>query len=214
MKILITGFEPFGGETINPAHEAVKLLPNTIKGAEIVKLEIPVVFDRGAKVIEEEIEKVKPDVVVSIGQAGGRSCITIEKVAINLKEARIPDNDGNQPNEMKIREDGENAYFTTLPIKAMIQNMKNNGVPANISYTAGTYVCNDVMYILLYMLEKKYPNIKGGFIHVPFDTAQVIDKPNGTASMPIETIAKGLQCGIEAIIDNYCDININMGTTH
>ncbi len=214
MKILVTGFEPFGGESVNPAYEAVKLLPNKISGAEIITIEIPVVFDRGAKVVEEAIEKYSPDAVLCIGQAGGRSSITIEKVAINLREARIPDNDGNQPLESPIKEDGKNAYFATLPVKAMVENIRKNGIPSHLSFTAGTYVCNDVMYILLYTLENKYPNVKGGFIHVPFDTAQVIEKPVGMASMPVQTIANALEYAIEAIAQNETDVEIALGTTH
>ncbi len=214
MKILVTGFDPFGGESVNPAYEAVKLLPKEIKDAEIITIEIPTVFDKGAKVVEEAIEKHSPDAVLCIGQAGSRSCISIEKVAINLREARIPDNDGNQPLESPIREDGKNAYFTTLPVKSMVENVRKNGIPSHLSFTAGTYVCNDVMYILLYTLENKYPNIKGGFIHVPFDTAQAVDKVNGMASMPIATIAKGLEYAIEAIVENDSDVEIALGTTH
>ncbi len=214
MKILVTGFDPFGGETVNPAYEAVKLLPKEIKGAEIITIEIPTVFDKGAKAVEDAIEKYSPDAVLCIGQAGSRSCISIEKVAINLREARIPDNDGNQPLESPIRADGKNAYFTTLPVKAMVENVRANGIPSHLSFTAGTYVCNDVMYIVLYTLENKYPNVKGGFIHVPFDTAQAIDKINGMPSMPIATIAKGLEHAIEAIVENDSDVEIALGTTH
>ena len=120
MKVLITGFDPFGGEKVNPAFEAVKLLPDTIAGAEIIKLEIPTVFTRSAVVVEEAIKEHQPDIVINVGQAGGRSCMTVEKVAINLAEARIPDNDGEQPFDQPLREDGETAYFATIPVKAMV----------------------------------------------------------------------------------------------
>lgn len=213
MKILVTGFDPFGGESVNPAYEAVKLLPKYIKNAEIVTIEIPTVFGLGADVVEKAIIEHKPNAVVCIGQAGGRSCISIERIGINLKEASIPDNNGNQPVEEKIKEDGETAYFATIPVKAMVNNVRKNGIPAHLSYTAGSYVCNDVMYTLLYILDKKYPLIKGGFIHVPFATEQVVNKANNIASMPVETIAKGLVYSIEAIIDNETDSNEAMGTT-
>ena len=130
MKVLVTGFDPFGGEKVNPAYEAVKLLPDTIAGAEIIKIEIPTVFTRSAEVVEEAIKKYEPDMVLDVGQAGGRSCMTVERVAINLKEARIPDNDGEQPFDEPIREDGETAYFSTLPVKAMVENMRAHGIPA------------------------------------------------------------------------------------
>lgn len=213
MKILVTGFDPFGGEPVNPAYEAVKLLPKEIKGAEIITIEIPTVFGRGADTVEKAIIEYKPDAVVCVGQAGGRSCISIERVGINLREASIPDNDGNQPANEKAKEDGENAYFATIPVKSMVNNVRKHGIPSHISYTAGSYVCNDVMYTLLYNIDKKYPGIKGGFIHVPFATEQVTSKPNNIASMPVETIAKGLEYSIEAIVENEIDTNDAMGTT-
>lgn len=213
MKVLVTGFDPFGGESVNPAYEAVKLLPSNIKGAQVITIEIPTVFGRGAEAVEQAIIEHKPNVVINVGQAGGRSCISIERVAINLKEASIPDNDGNSPNGEKVREDGENAYFANIPVKAMVNYVREKGIPSHLSYTAGSYVCNDVMYSLLYMIDKKYPDIKGGFIHVPFATEQVVNKVNNIASMPVETIAKGLEYAIEAIIENETDSNDAMGTT-
>ena len=129
-KILVTGFDPFGGEPVNPAFEAVKLLPDEIAGATVVKLEIPTVFTRSATVVEEAMVREQPDYVLCIGQAGGRSALTVEKVAINLAEARIPDNDGEQPFDMPLREDGGTAYFATLPVKAMVKNINDHGIPA------------------------------------------------------------------------------------
>lgn len=214
MKVLVTGFDPFGGEKVNPAFEAVKLLPDTIAGAEIIKLEIPTVFTRSAAVVEEAIQKYQPDIVINVGQAGGRSCMTVERVAINLAEARIPDNDGEQPSDQPIREDGENAYFATVPVKAMVENMRAHGIPAHISYTAGTYVCNSIMYNVLYLIDKKYSGIKGGFIHVPYEGGQVVEKPNGTPFMSLEMIAKGLEYSIEAAVTNETDVKKVMGETH
>ena len=214
MKVLVTGFDPFGGEKVNPAYEAVKLLPDTIAGAEIIKIEIPTVFTRSAEVLEEAIQKYRPDVVLDVGQAGGRSCMTVEKVAINLKEARIPDNDGEQPIDEPIREDGETAYFSTLPVKAMVENMRAHGIPAHISYTAGTYVCNCIMYNALYLAAKKYLGVRAGFIHVPFENGQVVDKANGTPFMSLEMIAKGLEYGIEAAVTTTDDVQKAMGETH
>lgn len=214
MKIVVTGFDPFGGETINPAYEAVKLLPDTINGAAIVKVEVPTVFGDSGVRLRQAIEKEQPDVVVCVGQAGGRSAVSFERVAINLIEARIPDNKGNQPLGEKIKEDGENAYFTSLPIKAMVKHTTDQGLPAYISYTAGTFVCNEIMYQLLYLIAKEFPTIKGGFIHVPFEPGQVIGKPVDTPSMPIPTIAKTLEFALEAITLNKEEIELNVGTTH
>ena len=214
MKILVTGFDPFGGQSLNPAFEAVKLLPDEICGAEIIKVEIPTVFGRCAEKVEEAIKAHNPDCVLCVGQAGGRSSITVEKVAINYCDARIADNDGNQPLDCKIKEDGENAYFASLPVKAMVENCRKKGIPANLSFTAGTYVCNDVMYRLLYMIDKTYNNIKGGFIHVPFAVQQATNYADGMASWEISTIAKGLEYAIEAIAENSEDISVHMGATH
>ena len=211
MKILITGFDPFGGENINPALEAVKKLPDTILDQEIIKIEIPTVFRKSLEKIEENIQKHNPDVVISIGQAGGRFGITPERVAINIDDARIKDNDGNQPIDISIYEDGEAAYFSSLPIKAMVKEMNDNGIPASVSNTAGTFVCNHVMYGVLYLIDKKYPNIRGGFIHVPYIPSQVTTKPN-TPSMSIDDIAKGLELSIKAIIENSSDIKTVGGT--
>ncbi len=211
MKILITGFDPFGGENINPALEAVKKLPDTILGQEIIKIEIPTVFRKSLEKIEENIQKHNPDVVISVGQAGGRFGVTPERVAINIDDARIKDNEGNQPIDISIYEDGENAYFSNLPIKAMVKEMNDNGIPASVSNTAGTFVCNHVMYGILYLIDKKYPNIRGGFIHVPYIPSQVTTKPN-TPSMSIDDIAKGLELSIKAVIENSSDIKTVGGT--
>lgn len=205
MKVLITGFDPFGGEKINPALEAVKKLPDTIEGAEVIKLEIPTVFRKSLEKIEENIKLHNPDIVISVGQAGGRFGVTPERVAINIDDARIKDNEGNQPIDTVIYEDGEAAYFSNLPIKAMVKEMQEGGIPATVSNTAGTFVCNHVMYGILYMAQKKYPNIRGGFIHVPYIPSQVVTKPN-TPSMSIDDIAKGLELSIKASVLNTSDI--------
>ena len=214
MKILITGFDPFGGESVNPAFEAVKLLPDTIAGAQIIKQEVPTEFGRAGEVLEAAMNASKPDVVICIGQAGGRSAITPEKVGINIMDGRIPDNAGYQPVDVTIREDGETAYFTSLPVKAMVQKMKDAGIPAALSYTAGSYVCNYLMYTLLYLIDKKFPSVRGGFIHVPYAMEQVVTKPLGTPSMDLHQIARGLEKAVEAIVENDSDIAVNMGTTH
>lgn len=214
MKVLVTGFDPFGGESINPAFEAVKKLPDTIKGAEVIKVEIPTVFGDGPKAVEEAIALHQPEIVLCVGQAGGRTHITPEFVGINFRDARIPDNAGNQPVNEKIKADGETAYFTKHPVKAMVQKLKENGIPAAVSYTAGTYVCNDVMYSLLYMIDKTYPNIRGGFVHVPYDASQAANLTATTPSMPIAMIAQGLTLAIEAIMEHPEDIIVQGGETH
>ena len=195
MKILVTGFEPFGGAVINPAYEAVKLLPDVIAGAEVIKIEIPTVFGRDEEVVRAAVEKHHPDAVLCV-------------------EARIPDNEGKQPLDTPIREDGENAYFASLPVKSMVQYMKEAKIPARVSYTAGTFVCNDIMYRVLYMIDKEYPHMRGGFVHVPYLPEQTLDLPEGTPSMPAEMIAKALECGIRAIVENEADVKTISGETH
>ena len=200
MKILVTGFDPFGGDKINPAIESVKLLPDEIKGAQIIKLEIPTVFGKSAEVVEAAIKKEQPDYVLNIGQAGGRFELTPERVAINLDDGRIKDNAGYQPLNHTIHEDGAPAYFSQLPIKAMTKAIREAGVPSSVSNTAGTYVCNHIFYQVQYMRDKEFPNIKAGFMHIPFLPEQVVNRP-GTASMSHEDIVKGITAAIGAIVE-------------
>lgn len=215
MKILVTGFDPFGDDTINPAIEAVKLLPDEIDGVEIIKLEIPTVFYKSADVVREAIEKEQPDYVLNVGQAGGRFELTPERVAINMDDARIADNEGQQPIDEFIREDGEPAYFSQLPIKAMVDYMKKENVPASVSNSAGTFVCNHIMYQSLYLAMTEFPNVKAGFMHIPFLPEQVLTRPN-TPSMALEDIVRGTTAGLRAIIDydGKEDIKVIGGKTH
>lgn len=199
MKVLVTGFQPFGGEKINPALEAVKMLKDEIAGAKIIKLELPTVFVKSREKLEEALEKERPDIVICVGQAGGRDKISIERVAINIDDAGIPDNEGNQPVDKAIFEGGDKAYFSKLPIKRIVNKLKENKIPAEISNSAGTYVCNHIMYSLLYNIDKKYPNMKGGFIHIPYIPEQVIDK-RMAPSMSLDYIVKGLTIVIEVSI--------------
>lgn len=206
MKILVTAFDPFGGESINPALEAVKLMKDKIDGAEIVKLEIPTVFRKSIDKVAEAILKEDPDVVLSIGQAGGRFEVTPERVAINVDDARIPDNEGNQPIDVPIYEDGAPAYFTTLPVKAMVEAIKSAGLPSSLSNSAGTFVCNHIMYGVLYQIEKMGKNIRAGFIHVPFIPEQVAKRPAPAPCMSMVDIAKALEAAVSAIVKNDKDI--------
>ncbi len=197
MKVLLTGFDPFGGEPVNPANEAVQMVKNKINDCEVIKLTIPTVRTKSLEMIEKAIKEHNPDIVISVGQAGGRFDITPERVAINVDDFRIKDNEGNQPIDEVIFEDGQTAYFSNLPIKAMVKHMNENYIPASVSNSAGTFVCNHVMYGIMYMIDKKYLNIKGGFIHIPYMTSQVINKKN-TPYMSLAEIVKGLELAIEA----------------
>jgi len=210
MKVIITGFDPFGGEAMNPAYEAVKLLPNNINDHVIIKIEIPTVFRKSLQVLKDAIKREQPDIVICVGQAGGRFGITPERVAINQDDGRIPDNEGNQPIDETIHNDGEMAYFSKLPIKKIVSNIQKENIPASVSNTAGTYVCNHVMYGLLYMIDKEYSNIRGGFIHVPYATTQVIDKPN-MPSLTLEQIRDGLLVAIITTLETTVDEKISGG---
>lgn len=213
MKLLLTAFDPFGGERVNPAQEAVKLVSQQIGDVQIVKCDVPTVFGKSVEVATQAIARHRPDAVLCIGQAGGRAGLTPERVAINLEDASIPDNAGNQPVDRAIFSDGPNAYFSTLPVKAMVAAIRDAGLPAYISYTAGTFVCNHLMYGVLYTLEKKYPGVRGGFMHVPYIPQQVIGGKN-VPSLPVEDIARGIEAAIKAIGSCGTDIRVSEGTTH
>ena len=170
MKILVTGFMPFGGETVNPAYEAVRRLPAQIAGADIATVEIPVVYKKGPAAVEAAIDAEKPDMVLCVGQAGGRAEITPEFVGINYANFRIPDNE--------------------------------KGVPANVSYSAGTYCCNEVLYELLYALDHRHPGVRGGFVHVPYLDSQAANLKAGTPSMSLARITEGLTAMVAAMVEH------------
>ena len=202
MKVLLTGFDPFGGEKINPAWEAVKQVSDEISGAKVEKLMIPTVFGKGPDTIFKKIDEIKPDLVLSIGQAGGRAQIAVEYVGVNVRVARIPDNEGNEPMYEKINPEGPDAYISNLPVPEIASYLKENGVPAYVSYTAGAYVCNDVLYSVRDYVETKGLGIKSGFIHVPFIADQVMDKPAETAFMSVEDIVRAIELSIEKIVES------------
>ena len=205
MKIIVTGFDPFGGETINPSIECVKALPE-IEGVELIRLELPTVFKESAKRLNEVINDVKPDAVLSVGQAGGRPGITMERIAINVDDARIPDNISQQPIDEAIQLDGEAAYFTTLPIKRIVKAIREAGIPAEVSNSAGTFVCNHIMYQALFAATKANKPFKAGFMHIPFIPEQTTDKP----SLPLEESTKAVQIAIETIRDYINDEDIKV----
>ena len=209
MKIIVTGFDPFGGETINPSIECVKALPE-IEGVELIRLELPTVFKESAKRLNEVINDVKPDAVLSVGQAGGRPGITMERIAINVDDARIPDNISQQPIDEAIQLEGEAAYFTTLPIKRIVKAIREAGISAEVSNSAGTFVCNHIMYQSLFAATKADKPFKAGFMHIPFIPEQTTDKP----SLPLEESTRALQIAIETIRDylNDEDIKVQEGT--
>ena len=198
MKILLTGFDPFGGQTINPAWEAVKRV-NAPAGAELIKLEVPTVFGLSVETVREALLRERPDAVVCVGQAGGRNAVTPERVAINVDDARIADNAGNRPVDVPVDPDGPAALFSTLPIKAMVQAIQDAGINAQISNSAGTFVCNHLMYGVLRTLQRELPCTIGGFIHVPCIPEQCADRPDAP-SMPLDDIVKALEAALSVLV--------------
>ncbi|MGZ9793537.1 pyroglutamyl-peptidase I [Bacillus atrophaeus] len=212
-KVLLTGFDPFGGETVNPAWEAVKQLNGEdAEHAVIVSEQVPTVFKKSLKILRQAIHKHQPDIVICVGQAGGRMQITPERVAINLDDARIPDNEGNQPIDEPISENGPAAYWTGLPIKRIVEHMKQNGVPAAVSHTAGTFVCNHLFYGLMDEINKNSPRIKGGFIHIPYISEQTLNKQ--APSLSLEMIVKALRIAAATAAKYDTDIRSSGGSLH
>lgn len=213
MRVLITGFEPFGGELVNPALEAVMRVRQKIDHIEVIKAKLPVVFHQSISVLQGLIESHSPNVVICVGQAGGRTAITLERIGINVDDARISDNEGNTPVDQKINPNGPDAYFSTLPIKAIVKAINECGIPANVSNTAGTYVCNHILYGLCDYIVSNSLEIKGGFIHVPFAPEQVIKNP-GQPSMAIDNIVSAIEIAIKTSCLLSKDIALADDATH
>jgi pyroglutamyl-peptidase len=208
--VLVTGFDPFAGEPTNPSWDICRMLPGTIAGLRVETLRVPCEFRRAIDVVSKAIERHRPALVVCLGQAGGRSHLSVERIAINVDDARAPDNGGNQPVDAPIAADGPPAYFATLPIKAMTAAMRRAGAPTEVSNSAGTYVCNHLMYGVLHFIATNSIHARAGFIHVPYAESQVIDKA-GTAAMALATMAKGVEAGIAAAAAHARDIRVSEG---
>ena len=193
-QLLITGFDPFGGASVNPAREAVMALPDVVGDYALTKLEIPTVFGLAAETVLQAAEAFCPDVILCVGQAGGRASITPEVVAINLREASIPDNAGNQPKNMPVVENAPAAYFSTLPVRAMAEEVKAAGIPCSLSYSAGVFVCNDLLYSLLHHYDGTGTRV--GFVHIPYLPEQAGER---VASLPLEDAVRGLTAAIQAL---------------
>lgn len=191
MKILVTGFEPFGSHHSNPSWDAVEALPEEIEGVQIVKRKLPVSFRRFSAPLEAAIEEERPDGLLCVGLAGGEDKVSVERVGINLMEARIPDNDGFQPFDTPIRPDGDTAYFSTLPVKRMAKAVESRGIACCVSYSAGTFVCNAALYTGLYLSSRRYRFMKCCFIHVPYDETME-EALAGQPFMKRETLTEAL----------------------
>lgn len=202
MKLLITGFDAFGEDKINPSYEAVKLLPNKIKGIEIYKRELPTKYFKSIKLLDKYIHSIKPDFVICVGQAAGRNKISLERIGLNLMDATIVDNDGFMPKDIPIYDDGETAYFSNLPLKDILQYLKENNVSSEISYSAGTFVCNTSLYHLLYLINKQNLDFKAGFIHIPLINEQLKARDKTVFAMELSEIVEALVLAIASLSDN------------
>lgn len=201
-KILITAFEPFGGERINPAQAVLERLPEAISGAVLYRSVLPVSYRKSAALLLEQIERVRPDAVVMLGQAGGRAKITPERIAVNLDHCEACDNDGEQRIDSVIHPEGPAAYFSTLPVHAMLQEMRKYEVGCAMSASAGAFVCNHVSYEALHYISRMGYGIPAGFIHLPYLPEQAEGKP-GAASMPLSAMVHVVQAALAAVADSF-----------
>lgn len=217
--ILLTGFEPFGGEVSNPSWAAAVQARALLEadGHNVAAVELPCVFGESINVLNAALARNRPELVICVGQAGGRARVSLERVAINCDDARIPDNAGNQPVDQEVVPGGPAAYFSTLPIKAALDALRVSGIPAEVSQTAGTYVCNHIFYALMHSLNMPSGTsgtaVRGGFVHVPYETHQV-PRGNGTPSMPAGTMAAALAVVVRTALSTGSDISLPAGAIH
>ena len=207
--VLLTGFDAFGGDVINPSWLVAQTLAGEIvQGHRVVAELLPTEFAASRKLLAAALRVHKPALVLCLGQAGGRGCLSLERIAINVQDARITDNAGAQPIDIPIVQRGPAAYFSTLPIKAMLQALTASGIPAEVSQTAGTFVCNHVFYALMHALKKQRGTVKtrGGFAHVPYLPNQ------GLPCMPLEEMVRGLRVAVACALTTEGDTLLSAGT--
>jgi pyroglutamyl-peptidase len=210
LKALVTGFEPFGGDAINPSSLAVEKLRKRYGSLVVHTATLPCSFGRSTGVLRKAIDKVKPDIVLCVGLAGGRSELCLERVGINVQDARIRDNDGKQPIDKPVVKGGPVAHFATLPIKACVAAMRQAGLPATVSNTAGTFVCNHILYALMDIASRHPTPLRGGFLHVPYAPEQIA-KVGTAPSMAIADIARGIEVILKVSAERTADIHTAEG---
>ncbi len=212
--ILLTGFEPFDGETLNPSAKAVTLLAGeAIRGVRLAAAILPTTYGGAMPALRAAIARYRPDAVIAVGQAGGCPEISVERVAINIDDGRIPDNDGIGRIDAPVVSGGPAAYFAKLPIKAMVAAMRAAGVPAQVSQSAGTFLCNHVFYGACHIAATEMPELRAGFIHVPFLPEQAARRP-GVPSMALDRIVTALRVAVETVRDTTADPRVAEGATH
>lgn len=213
-RVLLTGFEAFEGATVNPSQAIVERLDGRrIAGRRVVGATLPVAFARTEPLLRDLLDRHRPDLVIALGQAGGRAELSFERVAINLVDARIADNDGAQPVDRPVIADALPAYFSTLPVKAIVADLQTRGIPAALSLSAGSYVCNQVFFVLAHLLATRHPAARGGFVHVPWLPVQTAGRP-GQPSMALETMVEGIAAAIACAATTREDLRVAGGATH
>ena len=210
MKALVTGFEPFGGDGVNPSFEALQRLPSRLGTLDIATQALPVIFGQALPMLRATIGATTPDIVLSIGLAGGRTSLSLERVAINVDDARIPDNAGNQPIDLPVIAGGPAAYFATLPIKAAVAALREAGIPAAVSNSAGTFLCNHVFYGLMHEAARAGGSFRAGFLHVPYLPSQVTRLPD-VPSMALEQIVEGIEIILQVAAARTDDLAVSEG---
>ena len=205
MKALVTGFDPFGGDAVNPSAEAVGRLPRTLGALSIETAILPTSYARSAGVLRAAIDRLRPDLVLCVGQAGGRTDLCLERIGINVQDARIRDNDGAQPIDVPIVPNGPAAYFATLPVKACVAALRTAGLPAAVSNTAGTFVCNHILYSLMDIAQDHPAAFRGGFLHIPYVPEQAA-RLGGAPSMAVADIARGIEIILEVSATTRTDL--------
>ena len=214
--ILLTGFEPFGGESVNPSWEIARALDGWICEGRVVRAaRLPCAFGDALKTLDDALAAHRPELVVCLGQAGGRTEISLERAALNVDDARIPDNLGRQPIDAAVVADGPAAYFSTLPIKAIARDVREAGVAAAVSNTAGTFVCNHVFYALMHRLATvpALAQARGGFVHVPYTPEQVTHRP-GVPAMALATQVEGIRQALRSAVLTRADVRETAGREH
>jgi pyroglutamyl-peptidase len=210
MRALVTGFEPFEGDRINPSSEALTHLPPTLGELDVQTHVLPCVFGQALTVLREAVAAASPDIVLCVGLAGGRAELSLERVALNVDDARIADNAGNRPVDTPIVAGGPPAYFTLLPIKAAVAELRRAGLPAGVSNSAGTFVCNHVFYGLMHLAAEA--GFRGGFLHVPYLPVQAARHP-GTPSMALAHLVRGIEIILTVAAGRTEDIAVSEGAT-
>jgi pyroglutamyl-peptidase len=212
-RVLLTGFEPFGGSDVNPSWQAAEAIAaEPPSGVSVEAVRLACVFDSALKELRAAVAAADPHLVLCLGQAGGRHGLSVERVAVNLDDTRVPDNAGRQPVDRPVVPGGPVAYFAALPVKACVAAARAAGVPADVSQTAGTYLCNHVFYGLMHLIATERPALRGGFVHVPFAPGQVTDRAE--PSMPVPLAVRGLRAVLTAALEHTEDLALPGGATH